>query len=234
MKKYICYIFAVLLVAASLCGCKKSNVNPDAEVPATTAAAGAAADATEVTSATDAGEEQKDAEGTGTFGIAEGYEGSFVPSVTYKGSPLVITATMNGNDVMACLVVTNVQQAKNMETDISEEDAKFLVDVYEKLLDGTMVLPIDGDYVIREFVNVDFAYHDCILREDHNRKDESLSEENVILTVKFDLSIDASQKFMVMAYVNGEWVEVPATNDGNGHIVCEFEEICPVAFVILK
>lgn len=230
MKKYICYILAVLLVTASLCGCKKSNVNPDAEVPATTAAA----DATEVTSATDAGEEQEDAEGTSTFVTAEGYEGSFVPSVTYKGGPLVVTATMNGNDVMACLVVTNVQQAKNMETDISEEDAKFLVDVYEKLLDGTMVLPIDGDYVIREFVNVDFAYHDCILREDHNRKDESLSEKDVILTVKFDLSIDASQKFMVMAYVNGEWVDIPATNDGNGHVVCEFEEICPVAFVILK
>ena len=43
-----------------------------------------------------------------------------------------------------CVIVTTVEQAKKKETDISQEDRDLLQEIYEKLVDGSMTLPV-GD-----------------------------------------------------------------------------------------
>lgn len=238
MKKCICWI-AVLLMIVSLCGCKKTNVNPEAvgtTVPGDNVVEGQETETTvETTEATAYVEEAGKAGGQDDVSaIVQESVGEFVPSITYKGNPFVVSANLDGVNARWCLVVTNVDQARKMETDISPEDAELLLEVYEKLLDGSMVLPIERDYVIRELVNVDFAYYACQENEAHGDKGGVLAKEGIILNVVFDLDIDASQAIMVMVYINDEWVEVPAKVGSNGHVTCEFEDVCPVAFVILK
>lgn len=157
----------------------------------------------------------------------------FVASITYKDSPAIEDATMDGEGVEDCLVVTSIKQAQEKSTDISQEDRDLLLEVYEKLEDGSMTLPLEGDYVIRDLVDLSFEYEDCRQIEEHGNKPENLAQEGVTLTVTFDMGVGAYEDVLVFAYVDGEWVRVEdVTNNGDGTITVIFEDICPVAFVI--
>lgn len=166
----------------------------------------------------------------------------FVPSITYKGGPKtsdIQVTDVNGvvlegwEGVDGCVVVTTIQEAIDKTTDISQEDRDLLLEVYEKLDKVEMTLPIEEDHVIRELLDVSFEYADCRLKEDHGNKPLGLKEEGVLLTVKFDLDIEADVTPTVMTYIDGEWTEiVEVTNNGDGTVTCVFEDICPVAFVV--
>ena len=160
-------------------------------------------------------------------------ESLFTPSIIDKEGPGVEDAILDGEKVDECVVVTTIEQARNGSTDISQEDRDLLLEVYEQLLDGSMKLPLDGDYVIRDLVDVSFEYEDCRQIDEHGNKPEKLAQEGVTLTVTFDLGVGPYEDVVVLAYVDGQWVRIEnVKNNGNGTITCVFEDICPVAFVV--
>jgi hypothetical protein len=160
-------------------------------------------------------------------------ENDFVPSITYKDGPDVDSAFMGDEDVSDCVVVTTIKEAKEKATDIQQKERDELLDVYEQLTDGEMDLPLDGDYVIRELVDVSFEYDDCRCEESHGAKDERLKQNGVTLTVDFDLNIGTSENLKVLVYVDGEWRLVDAvTINADGTVTVVFEDICPVAFCV--
>ena len=156
---------------------------------------------------------------------------TFVPSITYKDGPDINTATMDGEDVKGCLVVTSISKAKNKSTDITQDDRDLLLDVYAKLNSGEMKLPIENDkYVIRELVDVSFLYNGCRTPHEH---EEWLKKDNTTVTIDFELGVKSSADVLVLVYVDGKWTPAEkVTNRGNGKVTVVFEEICPVAFCV--
>lgn len=172
---------------------------------------------------------------------------TFVPSVTYKPTPDVEDATLEGEDVTDCLIITSVEEAEEKSTDITQDDRDLLLSVYEQLSDGTMTLDLDSDYVIRELVDVSFKYDNCRTQESHGNKPEILEQEGVTLEVDFDLGVGSNTEVIVMAYVEGQeqnaksepvevarhWESVKSVvNNGDGTVTVVFEDICPVVFVV--
>jgi hypothetical protein len=152
-----------------------------------------------------------------------------------------LLALLNSETFMSiddCIVVTNVLQAEEKQTDISQETRDLLIDVYNQLVDGTMTLPIEESFSVRDLVDVSFAYEACELQEDHGNKAKILALPGITLSIDFDLGVDADEELVAMTYVDvdGEmqWVEIESvTNNGDGTVTCVFEDICPVAFAVM-
>lgn len=157
---------------------------------------------------------------------------SFVPSIGYKDGPDITDTEMNGEDVGNCLIVSSIKQAEEKTTDIYQEDRDLLLEVYEKLTNGTMKLPVDSDnYVIRELVDVSFAKTGCV-EPQHGHK-EWLAKKGNTIKVTFDLGVTKDTKVLVMIYQNGKWVAAESVvNNKNGTVTVVMEDICPVAFVV--
>ena len=158
--------------------------------------------------------------------------GTFVPSISYKDGPDIEEVILDGENVGGCLVVSSITDAKNKTTDIGQEDRDLLLEVYEKLDDGSMKLPLENDkYVIRELVDVSFRKTACVDAE-HSHK-EWLEQDNTTITVKFDLGVAKTTEVVVMTYVDGQWAAIESVeNNGDGTVTCVFEDICPVAFCV--
>lgn len=159
-------------------------------------------------------------------------EDPFVPSISYKDGPELEDALLDGEDVGGCLVVTSILGAKNKSTDIYQEDRDLLLEVYEKLSDGSMKLPLENDeYVIRELVDVSFQKTACV-EAAHGHK-EALAQAGTTVTVTFDLGVSKNTEVVVMAFVDGEWAPIESVkNNGDGSVTGVFEDICPVAFCV--
>lgn len=159
-------------------------------------------------------------------------EDTFVPSISYKDGPDIEEAEMKEEEVQDCLIVTSIIAAQEKTTDIYQEARDELLDVYAKLNDGSMKLPLDGDsYVVRELVDLSWKKTDCV-EADHTH-DEDLAKEGVTIEVQFDLGISASDKIVVLHYHDGQWLPVESTvNNGDGTVTCVFEHFCPVAFCV--
>lgn len=163
---------------------------------------------------------------------------AFVPSISYKDGPDVDKAVLDGGSVADCLVITSIRQATEKTTDIYQEERDLLLDVYKKLSDGTMTLPLEEDYVIRELVDLSFKASAC-RGEKHGHK-EKLAEPGITLTVNFDLKVNQDAVIEVMTYSkdgssNGSWKKIESvTNNGDGTLTCVFEDNCPVAFCVIE
>ena len=163
-------------------------------------------------------------------------EGSFVPSIDYKNGPEIIDAELEEEDVVPCLVVTSIPEAREKSTDIYQEHRDELLDVYDQLVSGSMTLPLEGDYVIRELVDVSFMIP-CDERDTHK---EQLAQEGVFVDITFDLGIAADENVVAMVYVNNSkartadysWQRVDLVNHGDGTVSGTFEDICPVVFCV--
>ena len=170
----------------------------------------------------------------------------FVPSISYKGTPSVVTVKdENGNDASAvirnadgtaagyvyepCMLVTPVANAAN-ENDIPAEAKEQLMAVYKALNDGTMKLPYgEGikaeDMVIRDLFDVSWL---C----SHGHA-AALEPTGVVFEMTFDLGVDADAKVVVMTYKNDAWNEIAkVVNNGDGTVTCTFEHLCPVAIAV--
>ena len=158
--------------------------------------------------------------------------GTFVPSITYKDGPEVEDAVQNGENVSDCIVVTSIKEAEEKSTDIYQEDRDLLLEVYEKLEEGSMVLPLENeDYVVRELVDISYVKTDCD-EAPHGHK-EWLAEEDTTIELVLDLDLKTGTQVEVLAYIDGEWVHIESvTNNGDGTLTCVFEDICPVAFCV--
>ena len=159
-------------------------------------------------------------------------ENTFVPSITYKDGPEVVDAEINGEDGTGCVVVTSIKEAREKTTDIYQEDRDLLLQVYEELVAGSMVLPLENkEYVVRELVDVSFVKTGCV-EVPHGHK-EWLAEEDTTIEVVFDLGLKDTTDLEVLAFVNGEWAPVVSVkNNGDGTVTCVFEDFCPVAFCV--
>jgi len=153
----------------------------------------------------------------------------FVPSITYKDGVEDEDAILDGEDVGHCVIVTSIKEAEEKTTDIFQEDRDLLLDVYKKLADGSMKLPVE-DMTIVELVDVSWAATGCVGQE-HGHKEE-LAKEGTTIDVTFKLSVDPKADLKVFAYVNGEWTEVTVKANGDGTFTCTFEDFCPVAFCV--
>ena len=159
-------------------------------------------------------------------------EDDFVPSIGYKDGPEIIKGEQEDKDVTDCLIVTTTKEAEEKSTDITQDDRDLLLDVYDKLMDDEMTLPVDGDYVIRDLVDVSYKDEDCRQKEDHGNKPEKLKEEGVTVTITFDMGVAPDEVIEVYVYIDGQWVPVTSVvNNGDGTLTVVFEDICPVAFV---
>lgn len=156
-------------------------------------------------------------------------ENEFVPSITYKDAPEIVEAKLGDEDVAPCLVVTSILAAQNKTTDVHQDNRDLLLDVYEKLSNGTMTLPLKGDYVIVQLVDVDFAEGECVA-DDHSHEEE-LNKDNTTISITFKAQIDSDTDIVVMQYKGGEWRAVESKSNDDGTITCKFEDFCPVAFV---
>ena len=158
----------------------------------------------------------------------------FVPSAGYKDHPNVDgpikLVDEDGNVVDdvddGCLVITSVAEAEDSD-EIPEDAKKELLDVYQKLTDGTMTLPYvdDQEYVIRDLIDI------SLICDDGHK--EKLEEEGVYLELTFELGVVPGIEVVVMVYIDGQWVAVPGvTNNGDGTVTVLFEDICPVTFSV--
>lgn len=170
-----------------------------------------------------------------------GVSGEFVPSITYKDGLTITKVETNmvidGKDwsegIKECVEITSIAQAKEKSTDISQDDRDFLLEVYEDLANGDMLLPLPGDYVIRDLVDISFKYENCTCDEEHGHKDECLAGDGVTLTITFDMGVAPDAKVIVMTYIDNSWKDIKSVvNNGDGTVTCVFEDICPVAFVV--
>ena len=156
---------------------------------------------------------------------------TFVPSIGYKDGPEIEDAEIGDTDITGCIVVTSIKKAQDKTTDISQADRDLLLDVYQQLSGGSMALPLEGDYVIRELVDVSFCKAGCT-DANHNHK-EKLESGKETAKVTFALGVKPYQDVKVLAYVDGQWVPAKqVVNNGNGTVTCEFEALCPVAICV--
>lgn len=163
----------------------------------------------------------------------------FVPSIGDKDHPEIVPV---GGDVIGqiigadgavisdvqsgCLVITPVSEA-NSSSDIPADAKDILLDVYEKLSNGSMNLPYDSslnpdDMVIRDLFDMSF------LCTEH----PEMLNNGGTLKITFDLGVTAGDTVVAMVYVGGKWVQVDLTNNGDGSVTCLFGQICPVAFAV--
>lgn len=160
-------------------------------------------------------------------------EDTFVPSISYKDGPDVENATMNGEDVTDCIVVTSINQAEDKSTDITQEERYLLLEVYERLLGNPEDIGLEEGQVIRELVDVSFEYEDCRNQEDHNVKDGELKKPGQTISIVFDLGVAEDTDVIVKVYVDDQWKDAESvTNNGDGTVTVVFEDICPVAFIV--
>ncbi len=175
-------------------------------------------------------------------------EGEFVPSISYKGSPDIVTVKdSDGNDASGiikdkegnvvnyiygpCLVITPVSGA-NTSTLIPSDSKEVLLDVYEALSTGMMVLPYEkyntelnpNEMVIRDLFDASWLCGDHPVM---------VVPDGVTVTITFNLGVDANETVYCMTYTNNEWAPiVSVTNNGDGTVTCVFEHFCPIAFAV--
>lgn len=163
----------------------------------------------------------------------------FVPSIGYKDGPEVIEAilhpvevTVGGEEVTDCVVLTSILAAQEKTTDIYQSARDLLIQVYGRMEEEGIVLPLeDGDYVVRELVDISFKKTPCIEAE-HTHEDE-LEEEGIVLTAVLDLGVSADEKVVILSYRDGVWTEAVSTvNNGDGTVTCVLEHFCPVAICV--
>lgn len=175
-------------------------------------------------------------------------ENEFVPSIEYKDPIEIIDTDFDGEDVSPCLIISTIKQATEKTTDITQHDRDLLLSVYDLLLSGEMKLPLESKYVIRDLLDVSFRYQDCRQKPDHGNKPEILAKEGITITITFKMGIGANETIKVFIFeegeaaartgnqkVQGQWVPAKnVKNNGDGTLTVEFEDICPVAFVVEK
>lgn len=167
---------------------------------------------------------------------------NFVPSISYKDKPevKVLSELLNEEEEVIhklegpCLEITSVAEAAKIPVAERSESDKLLLEVYDKLTNGTMKLPFEADkaenMVIRDLIDASLVCDDY--HKDPNHVEE-LAKPSVYIQITFDLGVKADTEVVVMTYIDGQWAPIhKVTNNGDGTVTCMFEEICPVAFCV--
>lgn len=174
----------------------------------------------------------------------------FVPSITYKPSPEIVTVTDDeGNEAIGvivnekgevldyvdhdCLEITPIAYIWDEEMEVPEEVEQLLTFVYEALNADEMEIPYE------EHENLDLEGKTMVIRdlfdarwacEEHRAMVE---EAGVLFEITFDLGVAADTPVYAMTYDEETkvWSPVVKTvNNGDGTVTCTFEHLCAVEF----
>ena len=177
----------------------------------------------------------------------------FVASITYKDAPTIVPiGTEDGKVVIGnildengnvigkiyedCLLITPVSKAEESQL-IPDDAEQLLLQVYKKLVDGSMTLPYEKvpgykgqNMVIRELVDATWLCEDTTVK---TPCPEVVAPPKVVFQITFDLGVAAGDEVVVMTYKNDQWNPIVSTkNNGDGTVTCTFEHLCPVAFSV--
>lgn len=174
----------------------------------------------------------------------------FVPSIPYKDvpdivdDPYIVEEDDREQLDKGCLEITPVSEALAVPEAERTPAEALLVEVYGKLMDGSMKLPVGGQmararttqpeetkyYIIRDLFDASLVCGDYHIDPSHV---EELAKPGVCLEITFDLGIEADVEVMVMTYIDGVWAPIERiVNNGDGTLTCLFEEICPIVFCV--
>lgn len=157
---------------------------------------------------------------------------TFVPSISYKDLPVVQwpveLVDADGEPIQeldqGCLVITPVSEAET-SAEIPADAKELLLEVYQKLSDGSMTLPGDEDLIIRDLFDASL-----ICDDDHR---EQLAQEGACIELTFDLDIPAREDVVIMYYLDGTWYPAESVvNNGDGTVTCSLENLCPIAIAV--
>ena len=184
-------------------------------------------------------------------GVAFAAEDDFVPSISYKDGPELVTGEdeagrttigvirdADGNIMdyvyyEDCLVITTIAQAlRDVETGIPADAELLLEKVYKDILEGRAQMPFENpdEMVIIQLLDATFLCEGSEIDVDHP---EYLEPQGIRLELTFDLGVGADVPVQVMSFKNGQWGDIHATtNNGDGTVTCVFEHLCPIAFAI--
>lgn len=174
----------------------------------------------------------------------------FVPSIGYKpipgmipGAGGIVDKDGNVNPVEPdCFSFISVDETEKPQGSLSEQE-RILRSVYNVLgnpkVKLSQVAPAMNEvaekllglgHTADDFVIRDLFYMDLICGEHAGM----FPAEGVQLKLVFDLGVDPDQIITGMVYVDGEWIPLEATNNGDDTVTFLFDDICPVAFLIPK
>lgn len=174
----------------------------------------------------------------------------FVPSITYKPSPEIVTVKdENGEEAIGvvrnekgevidyvehgCLKITPIAHVWDPEVEVPEDVERLLTFVYEELNAERMNIPyekhegldLEGkNMVIRDLFDARWA---C---EEHRAM---IEDKGILFEITFDLGISAETPVYVMTYdeETKEWSPIVETvNNGDGTVTCTFEHLCAIEF----
>lgn len=144
------------------------------------------------------------------------------PAAVFTDSPVPVIEIVEVDK----FILSTLLDAEECTTEIPQETRDLLIEVYDKMAEGELELPLDDTYVVRELVDVSY-------REQFADEAEELKEEGTTVTITFKIGVGEDAEVAVYSYVGGEWIEaVKVTNNGDGSVTVEFEDICPVAFAV--
>lgn len=184
-------------------------------------------------------------------GVAYAAEDDFVPSISYKDAPELVTGKdAEGRTTIGaicdaagnvigdiyyedCLVITSIAQAlRDVETGIPDDNESLLEKLYKEILDGTAVLPFENpdEMVVIQLIDATFLCAGAETEEDHP---EILEPDGIRIELTFDLGVGADVPVQVMTYKNNQWGDIhDVINNGDGTVTCVFEHLCPIAFAV--
>ena len=173
----------------------------------------------------------------------------FVPSITYKPDPEIITVKdEKGEDAVAvirndkgevvdyvdhgCFKITPIAHIWDEEIEVPEYIEKLLTGVYDGLNDGTLTINYDAfnsnlkasDMVIRDLFDIRWY---C---DEHRAL---LEQEGNTLDIIFDLGVVSEAQIFVATFDENtkEWSPIVKTvNNGDGTVTCTFEHLCAISF----
>ena len=157
-------------------------------------------------------------------------QNTFVPSITSKDTPDIDDAQMGEDKGSDCLEVSSIDDAR-VAGDKATEDQQELLDLYAKLENGSMKLPLDGSFVIRDLISVTFDQVGCI--DPSHGHEEWLAEPGNCIDLTFDLGVSRGTDVQVLVYKDGQWTPAEkVVNNGDGTVTCTLEDLGTIAFCV--
>lgn len=176
-------------------------------------------------------------------------DNGFVPSITYKPEPEIITVKdEKGEDAIGvirnekgeivdyidhgCFRITPIAHVWDPEIEVPDYIEELLTSVYEGLNDGSLTIPYEkfnanlnpADMVIRDLFDIRWF---C---DEHRAL---LEQKGNTLDIIFDLGVVADAQIFVASFdeATKDWTPIVKTvNNGDGTVTCTFEHFCAMSF----
>lgn len=145
----------------------------------------------------------------------------FVGSATAEQAPTIVGGGTTSGDSEGGSGLVVVPVAGADKSDLTEEQKEELKSVYDQISKGEMEFPEEVGKELGDNAAVkDVFYLDGEL------------EEGETTEVTLDAGIGADEKVVVAVLVDGEWVTVPAVNNGDGTITLTMDVLGTVAIFV--